>query len=388
MSVEPTRPVQTDPAPSSSPAAAHDHGPGALGARPRSALVGGLRRLAVPLFAVASVLALVLVATDRWEGWVGASDIQVTDNATIRADISRLGARVSGAVRHVAVADYQKVKAGDLLLEIDPAEYQAAVDQAAASVASARAALDNLANQMDQQRAAIAQADAKRLAAQAGNRQTRLEEERQADLLKRGLAGTRQKLEQASADHDKASAEGQAATAALGAAHSQLDVLKGQEAQLAASLRAAEAALEAARLRLSYTRITAPVDGVVGERLVHEGDYVAVGASLIAVVPLPQVHVTANYKETQLTRVVPGQKVDIRVDMFPGQEIHGHVARMAPASGSTFALLPPDNATGNFTKVVQRIPVRIELEPGQPLLDRLRPGMSVETRIHTDQAGS
>ncbi len=150
---------------------------------------------------------------------------------------------------------------------------------------------------------------------------------------------------------------------------------------------AAEAALKTARLRLGYTRIVAPYDGIVGEQLVRDGDYVNVGTNLVAIVPLPNVYVIANYKETQLTRVQPGQFVEIAVDMFPGETLRGRVVRLAPASGATFALLPPDNATGNFTKVVQRISVRIEFEAGQPLLARLRPGMSVVTSIRVS-AGS
>lgn len=370
--------------PSSPHPSRHEPKSGALGAHMRSALTGAVGRLAVPLFAVATVMALVLVASARWDGWVGGADLQVTDNASIRADVTRLGARVAGAVRHVAVTDYQRVRKGDLLLEIDPADYQADLAKAEAGVASAQATLDNLSNQIALQQASIAQAEAQLLAARATARQAGLESARQDDLLHRGLAGTRQKVEQASADHDKAAANARAAEASAQAQRRQLDVLAGQQTQRTAELRAAEATLQAARLKLAYTRVTAPVDGVVGEAQVHEGDYVSVGSSLISLVPLPDVHVVANYKETQLTRVAPGQAVEVAVDMFPGQVLRGHVARLSPASGATFALLPPDNATGNFTKVVQRIAVRIELEPGQKLLERLRPGMSVETRIHTD----
>lgn len=389
MSVEPLPIKEATSAPATpvgNPSTARDHGPGALGARPRSALVGSLARIAVPLLAVGSVATLALLASARWDGWVGGADAQVTDNATIRADVTRLAARVAGTVARVAVADYQQVQAGDLLMELDPAEFQAAVAQADAAVAGARAALANLTNQMALQQAAIAQADAQVQSIRAGEKRTGLEASRQQDLLRMGLVGTRQKLEQASADHDKASADARAADAFAQAQRRQLDVLRGQEQQRLADLAAAEAALTAAKLRLSYTRVLAPFDGVVGERSVQTGDYVGIGAALIAVVPLPSVHVTANYKETQLTRVVPGQPVEVRVDMFPGTVLRGHVVQMAPASGATFALLPPDNATGNFTKVVQRIPVRIDFDAGQPLVDRLRPGMSVETRIQVGKS--
>jgi len=338
-------------------------------------------RLAIPLFAIGVATALVLVTSVRWERWLGAAAVQTTDNATVRAETTRLGARVSGNVLRVAVKDYQHVKAGDLLLQIDPADYEAAVAQAEANVAAARAALDNLENQKALQNAFIAQAEAQQLAAVARERLTRLEQVRQEALDRGGLAGTKQKLEQATAEYQKAVADLKASEAAIRAQSRQLDVLDGQEKVLKANLLAADAALATAKLRLGYTRIVAPFDGVVGERLVHDGDYVNVGTNLIAVVPLPNVYVIANYKETQLTRVEPGQAVEITVDMFPGETLRGRVVRLSPASGATFALLPPDNATGNFTKVVQRIPVRIEFEPGQPLLARLRPGMSVVTSI-------
>jgi membrane fusion protein (multidrug efflux system) len=266
-------------------------------------------------------------------------------------------------------------------MEIDPAEYEAAVAQAEAGVAAVQAALDNLENQIALQHAVVEQAAAQRLSAIARERQMRQEEARQAELVRGGLAGTAQRLERATADHDTANATVTASAATVEAQRRQIDVLEGQRRQLRANLAAARATLTSANLRLGYTRIIAPFDGVVGERQVQEAGHVNVGTNLIAVVPLPDVYVTANYKETQLTRVAPGQRVDVAIDMFPGEVLRARVARLSPASGSTFALLPPDNATGNFTKVVQRIPVRIEFEPGQPLVERLRPGMSVVTSI-------
>ncbi len=340
------------------------------------------------MLGIGIAVALVLVTSVRWDGWVGAAAVQTTDNATVRAETTKVGARVSGNVLRVAVKDYQKVRAGDLLLQIDPADYEAAVAQAEASVSAARAALDNLANQKALQKAIIAQAEAQQIAATAREHVTRLERIRQNALDRGGLAGTKQRLEQATAEHQKAVADLAASEAARRAQSRQLDVLDGQEKVLKANLLAAEAALKTAKLRLSYTRIVAPFDGIVGEQLVHEGDYVNVGTNLIAIVPLPNVHVIANYKETQLTHVQPGQLVEITVDMFPGETLRGRVVSLAPASGATFALLPPDNATGNFTKVVQRIPVRIEFEPGQPLLARLRPGMSVVASIRVSTSGN
>lgn len=354
-------------------------------AAPPAASPGTLKRLVIPLTTVGVVLVLVGATSDRWNAWQGSAAVQVTDNATVRAEMTRLSARVSGNIRRVGVDDFQHVKAGELLLEIDPADYDAAVAQAEASVAAAAAALANLANQKAYQRGVIAQAEAQRLSAIARSLEAGKEQKRQDALLLSNV-GTSQRAEQATAAHDAARAALAAAQAAVEAQRRQLDVLNGQQGVLGAQLRAARASLETARLRHGYTRITAPFDGVVGERHVQQGDYVNTGTQLIAVVPLPDVYVTANYKETQLTHVAPGQPVEVTVDTFPDAILRGHVARMSPASGSTFALLPPDNATGNFTKVVQRIPVRIEFDRGQPLVERLRPGMSVTTRIHVTDA--
>ncbi len=344
-----------------------------------------LRRLIIPLAAVGAAAALVLVTSARWDAWVGASAVQATDNATVHAEMSRLSARVSGNIRRVLVRDFQRVRAGELLMEIEPADYEALVAQAEASVAAAQATLDKLESQKAHQRAVITQAEAQRRSALARELETRQELERQDQLLRSGVAGTKQRLEQATAAHDTAGAAVAATEAMVEAQRSQLAVLDGEAHLLRAKLRASEADLATAQLRLGYTRIAAPFDGVVGERMVQEGNYVNVGSNLIAVVPLPNVYVVANYKETQLTQVAPGHPVDITVDMFPGVRLRGRVERVSPASGSTFALLPPDNATGNFTKVVQRIPVRISFDPGQPIVDRLRPGMSVVTRIRVDR---
>ena len=347
-----------------------------------------LRHLIIPLMAIGAAAALVLVTSDRWNAWAGAAAVQTTDNAAVHAETSRLSARVSGNVRRVVVQDFQRVEAGQLLMEIEPADYDAVVAQAEARAAAARADLDNLANKKVHQRAVIAQAEAQRQSALARELETRQELERQDNLLRGGVAGTRQRLEQATAAHDTASAALAATGATIEAQRSQLEILNGDENLLRAKLVAAQADLTTAQLRLGYTRIVAPFDGVVSARLVQEGNYVNVGTNLIAVVPLPNVYVVANYKETQLTHVVPGQPVDVTVDTFSGVVLRGRVERLSPASGSTFALLPPDNATGNFTKVVQRIPVRIEFAPGQPLVAQLRPGMSVVTHIRINRGAS
>ncbi|MGT2436614.1 HlyD family secretion protein [Bradyrhizobium betae] len=339
-------------------------------------------RLAIPLFAVIVALAFVALATLRFDEWVGNAVIQTTNDAYVRSELTRLSSRVSGEVLTVAVTDFQRVKAGDLLIRIDPADYEAQVAQSEAAVAAAQAVLDNLSNQVELQYATIAQAQAARLSAEALEVEARQEQERQQSLTQTE-SGTRQRFEQAVAGYAKAQADVRASRAVIAAQQHQLEVLQGTKKQRAADVEAAKATLAIAKLKLGYTQITAPFDGVVGERQVQPGDYVNIGTNLINVVPLPKVYVIANYKETQLTHVAPGQPVEITVDSFPREKLRGKVERIAPATGAQVALLPPDNATGNFTKVVQRIPVRIQFDGNQPLLTRLVPGMSVVTSIDT-----
>ncbi|MHC6155673.1 HlyD family secretion protein [Bradyrhizobium elkanii] len=373
--------VEDGPSPASQTAPAVTAAP----AKPQSVASGFWSRFAIPLFAVLIALVFIAVATSRWDAWVGSATIQTTNDAYVRAELTQLSSRMSGEVLTVAVSDFQRVKAGDLLVQIDPADYQAQVAQAEAGVVGAQAVLDNLNNQVELQYATIAQAEAARLSAEAQQTLARQEEERQQSLSQTD-AGTRQRLEQATASYAKAEADVRASRAVIAAQRHQLEVLQGTKKQRAADLDAAKALLASAKLKLGYTKIVAPFDGVTGERQVQPGDYVNIGANLINVVPLPNVYVIANYKETQLTNVKPGQPVEVTVDTFSGQKLRGVVERIAPASGSQFALLPPDNATGNFTKVVQRIPVRIQFDKGQPLLERLLPGMSVVTRIDTGEA--
>jgi len=342
-------------------------------------------RLAIPLFAVIVALAFVALATLRFDEWVGNAPVQTTNDAYVRSELTRLSSRVSGEVLTVGVTDFQRVRAGDLLIQIDPADYEAQVAQSEAAVAAAQAVLDNLGNQIELQYATIAQAEAARLSAEALEVEARQEQERQQSLSQTE-SGTRQRLEQAVAGLAKAQADVRASRAVIAAQQHQLEVLQGTKKQRAADLEATKATLASAKLKLGYTKITAPFDGVVGERQVQPGDYVNIGTNLINVVPLPNVYVIANYKETQLTHVAPGQPVEITVDSFPREKLRGRVERIAPATGAQVALLPPDNATGNFTKVVQRIPVRIQFDDNQPLLTRLVPGMSVVTSIGTKDA--
>jgi membrane fusion protein (multidrug efflux system) len=340
-----------------------------------------LARLAVPVLAVAASAGLVALTSGWWNTWQGAATHQVTNNAYVQADWSSLPSRISGVVKRMAVNDFQTVVAGQLIAEIDPAEYQASVDAAKAALHSAESILGNLAPQEEWQQALIDQSAAQRTSAEARELQTRQEVDRQRSLIATGMAGTAQKLEQATADHNAALAAVAAAIASVAASRLQLSVLHGQRGQLQAAVEAARANVEAAALKLTYTRILAPYAGIVGRRGVQLGDYVSPGSPIVAIVPTSGTYVVANYKETQLTRVQPGQPATVTVDMFPSETLRGRVASVSPASGSTFALLPPDNATGNFTKVVQRLAVKITLDEGQALVEKLRPGMSVESNI-------
>jgi len=383
--IAPSAAAQAASSSSASSSSASSAGAAAAAASP-SAPRTSFVRIGIPVLATLAALAFVALATLRWDQWVGSATIQTTNDAYVRAELTRLSSRVAGEVTKVAVNDFQRVKAGDLLVQIDPADYEAQVAQAGASVAAAQAALDNLGNQVELQYATIAQAEAAQVSATAMDTEARQEQDRQQSL-EHTESGTRQRLEQAEAAYAKAEADVRASRAVIAAQRHQLEVLQGTKKQRAADLEGARAALRAAELRLGYTRIVAPFDGVVSERQVQVGDYVNIGTNLINVVPLPNVYVIANYKETQLTHVRPGQTVVITIDSFPDETWRGRVERIAPASGSQFALLPPDNATGNFTKVVQRVPLRIVFDKGQSL-DRLLPGMSVITRIDTGGANA
>jgi membrane fusion protein (multidrug efflux system) len=332
---------------------------------------------------ILAALAVVALLTTQWDRWTGARNRQVTDDAYIRGDITPLSAKVEGYVRDVAVGDYQVVKAGDLLVEIEHADFRARVAQAYANFLAAEASIGNLKARKDLQHAQIDEAQSTILATQADVDRTKQESQRQRNLLQSSY-GTAQKVEQAVADQKRFEATLVKNQSELAAARRQMAVLDTEEIEIRADAKAKHAALELARITLGYTWISAPVDGLLGERGVRPGQYVHVGTQVISVVPLDNVWVIANYKETQLTRVAVGQPAEITVDTFPGTVIHGKVAGISPASGSQFSLLPPDNATGNFTKVVQRLAVKIVLDPDNPLAGKLRPGMSVSATILTD----
>jgi membrane fusion protein (multidrug efflux system) len=298
-------------------------------------------------------------------------------------DVTPLAAKVSGYVASVPVGDYQQVRAGDLMVEIDAADYRAQLAQAEATLAAAQATLANLANQKDVQRALIRQAEATIEATEADLRRYGLEDARQRDLLRTQIAGTQQLVEQAEANEQRTAAQLLLNKAQLDQQKALLASLDVQELQLAAQVRAAEAQVTLARNNLGYTRIVSPVDGMVGQRQVRPGQFVNVGTQVIAAIPLPNIWIIANFKETQMTHVRIGDPARVTVDAFPDLELTGKVDSWSPGTGSTFALLPPDNATGNFTKVVQRVPVKIVLDPNPSLGTLVRPGMSVEARIDT-----
>jgi membrane fusion protein, multidrug efflux system len=341
---------------------------------------------AFPLLRVAFVLlagVAVWYVAGHWDRWTGAARFESTNDAYTAGDVTPLSAKVSGYIARVAVGDFQPVKKGDLIVEIDPADYRAQLMQAEANQAAAQAALANLANQKDVQRALVRQAEATIQATNADLLRYSLEAKRQRDLLQTRIAGTAQLVEQADANAQRTAAQKALNEAQLDQQKALLASLDVQQNQLEAQVAAAQAQVNLAENNLVYTHIYAPADGLVGQRQVRAGQFVNVGTQVITVVPLPNIWVIANYKETQMTNVRLGQPARVTVDAFPDVKLRGHVDSWSPGTGSTFALLPPDNATGNFTKVVQRVPVKIVLDPDPALGALVRPGMSVEAVIDT-----
>jgi membrane fusion protein (multidrug efflux system) len=329
--------------------------------------------------------AVAVLAGATWYGWdyvtIGQYLVS-TDDAYVQADNTTIAPRVSGYLREVLVGDNERVRAGQILARIDQRDFRVALDQAKADVAAARAAISSKQAQLGVQQTVIDAAKATVEVDQATATFAAQENKRYTDLATTGY-GSVQNAQQAQSRIAGAQAAISRDTANLAAAVKQVDLLKAEIVQANATLARAQALQSQAELNLEYTSIVAPIDGVVGNRSLRIGQFVQAGTQLMSVVPVAGAYVVANFKETQLTDVREGQAVDIAVDMFPGQIVHGHVDSIAPASGQEFALLPPDNATGNFTKVVQRIPVKIALtrEDGSPV--ELRPGMSVIPTIET-----
>ena len=366
------------------------------------------QRYGTPALVVLLAAAVAFTIARNWNSWEGGRIEQVTDDAYVRGDVTPLSTKVAGIVRDVRVSDFQSVRHGDLLVQLDDDDYRAQVAQASAAVAAANAAIENNRRQkqlqqakIDRSLAGVSQAQAEISAAQAGiaaaqaDLDRTLPERRRQETLMETNSTTRQKVEQVVAEEERSRAQLVSRQASLEQARAMLsssqsavdaerrglDVLNPQELQLIADLHAREAALTVAQVNLGYTTIQAPADGTVGERQVRPGQLVSPGTQVISFVSQIK-WVQANYRETQLTNVKVGDPAEIRVDTYPGEVIHGKVIEIAPASGSQFALLPPDNATGNFTKVVQRVPVKIALDDAS-WAAKLRPGLSVTATVRT-----
>ena len=366
------------------------------------------QKYATPVFVLLLAAAILVTVTRNWNSWEGGRAEQVTDDAFVRGDLTPLSTKVPGIVQAVHVSDYQHVHKGDLLVELEDKDFQAQVDQANAAIAAAKAGIENNRRQrelqdariakalagVDQAKAQIAAAEAGKQAIEASLVRARLERKRQESLFQTHST-TQQKLEAVVADEESLSAqlasrEADLSQASTGLRSSELsaeaerltkNVLLSQEVQLQADFRAKQANFAVATVNLGYTKIYSPGDGTVGERQVRPGQLVSPGTQVISFVDVTK-WVQANYRETQLTNVKVGDPAEIRIDAYPGQVIRGKVIEIAPASGSQFALLPPDNATGNFTKVVQRVPVKIGLEDAS-VASKLRPGLSVIATVST-----
>ena len=366
------------------------------------------QRYGTPLLVVLLAAAVVFTITRNWNSWEGGRIEQVTDDAYVRGNLTPLSTKVAGIVRDVKVSDYQQVHKGDLIVELEDDDYKAQVAQATAAVEAAKAAIENNRRQrelqdskieralagIDQAKAQITAAEAGIAAVQADVVRTQDERARQESLFQT-RSTTQQKVEQAVADEQRFAAQSASRKADLEQAKTMLRsnelaaeaerrgkaVLESQDMQLIADLHAKEAGLTAAKVNLGYTTIEAPSDGTVGERQVRPGQLVSPGTQVIPFVDKIK-WVLANYRETQLTNMKVGDPVEIRIDAYPGKTFRGKVIEIAPASGSQFALLPPDNATGNYTKVVQRIPVKIAFDD-QGVATSLQPGLSVIATVRT-----
>ena len=366
------------------------------------------RGVATPVLILLLAAAIVITITRNWNAWEGGRIDQATDDAFVRGDLTPLSTKVPGLVQAVSVGDYQQVHKGELLVQLEDEDYKAQVAQAEAAVEAARAAIENNKRQRDLQDsridralAGIDQASAQIAAAKAGKEatqadvvRTRAERTRQEALLVEHSA-TQQRVESAVADERRFAAQAASRDADLVQAQTQLRsnelaveaerrtkaVLESQDLQLVADLHAKEAGLAIAQVNLGYTRIVAPGDGTVGERQVRPGQLVSPGTQVLTFVENKR-WVQANFRETQLTNLKVGDPAEIRFDLYPGRTIQGKVLEIAPASGSQFALLPPDNATGNFTKVVQRVPVKIALDDSN-FTAQLRPGLSATVTVQT-----
>jgi len=317
--------------------------------------------------------------------WTDARFVQNTDDAYVGGDVTLVGTKVAGYIAEVAVTDNQAVHAGDLLVRLDDRDYRAALAKAEGAVAAQQALLANLDATERLQLAVIGQAKAGVSAAQADTVRTRDDQVRYTSLVAKSAVSI-QSSQKADADYKQSLANGQKAQASLLATQRQLDVIGTQRLQARAALAQAIAERDIAKLNLGYTELRAPVDGTVGNRRARAGAYATSATPLLSIVPARGLWVDANFKEGQLARMQPGMRATIVADVLPGRTFHGRVESLAPATGAQFSVLPAENATGNFTKIVQRVPVRIVLDDADARLGTLRPGLSVEAEVDTRPA--
>ena len=334
------------------------------------------------IFSFVLAALIIYVCVTRWNRWQGEAQYQRTDDAYLQTNITPLSAQIPGYVAAVPVQDFQHVAAGQLIVQIDDSIYRANIAQSLASVAQAKAQIEQVAGQAPLLQANLRAAQAVAASTNASLTQSNRDVARQIRLLNSG-SSSQEALEQIETTRAQLQAELHQNLAQADAVQRQIDLLTAQHDQAVAALQAGLAALQLAQINLGYTRITAPAAGVIGIRQVLPGQFIAAGTQVTSLAELPLVWVIANYKETQLTHVVLGEKATVTVDTVPGRVFHGHVIAISPASGAEFALLPPDNATGNFTKIVQRIAVKISIEDPGNLAGRLLPGMSAITSIDT-----
>jgi membrane fusion protein (multidrug efflux system) len=340
------------------------------------------RSKAKPIIFTILAFAIALGLYEGYQYWTTGRFMVTTDDAYVQADITILAAKVSGYVASVEVQSNQAVKAGDIIARIDDGDYRLALRSAEGKLATQRSVIDRIGRQIEAARSQVTQAEAEVTAARAEAVRAAADFERQQQLSQSNFA-SRATYDTAKAARDKGEANVASAQAALAAAKSNVDVLSAQKVEAERTADELQTAVDKAARDLSFTEVRAPVSGVIGNKAVEVGTWVQPGNRLAALVPLNSVHVDANFKETQLADLQPGLKVHIEVDAYPDRDITGTVLSLAPASGSVFSLLPPENATGNFTKIVQRVPVRVAVTPDVAEEGILRPGLSVVVRVDT-----
>jgi membrane fusion protein (multidrug efflux system) len=338
---------------------------------------GGRKRL---ILGAAALVALAVAAKEGYYYWTTGQYLVSTDDAYLKADITAIAPKVQGYVKDIAVRENQKVKAGDLLMRLDDGDYVNALKTAESRVATQAVTIRRIAAQAEAAKASVAQAQAQKVSAEAGLKNARSKYTRIQALAKSSVAA-QAAVDDASAALDQAQAAVAGATAAIAAAKANVSVLTAQEAEASSQLGSLKLAVDQAKRNLDRTVLRAPVDGTVANLAVHVGDLVSPGQKIAAVVPTDAIYLAANYKETQLPGITAGEKVDITIDALPGRHFTGTVASLAPATGAQFSLLPPQNATGNFTKVVQRVPVRIRLPKALLASGKLQAGLSAVVSV-------